>query len=71
MHNLYLLLLAIAVATPSTMDVPTAPSPFQSAPSSSPSFLTGRRGSRAKEKDKDKDKKDRPERPSRSGRKKS
>ncbi|NVJ07028.1 HNH endonuclease [Myxococcus sp. AM001] len=57
MHTLYLVLLAVAVATPSTMEVPAAPSPFEPAPLLESVIPDGQAGIAGR--DKDKDKKDR------------
>ncbi|WIG93709.1 HNH endonuclease signature motif containing protein [Myxococcus sp. SDU36] len=59
MHTLYLVLLAVAVATPSTMEVPAAPSPFEPAPLLESVIPDGQAGIAGRDKDKDKDKKDR------------
>lgn len=57
--NLLLLAVTVAVATPSTMEVPVAPSPFQPVPLLESVTPDGQSGIAGKEKDKDKNKKDR------------
>ncbi|AEI64122.1 HNH endonuclease [Corallococcus macrosporus] len=61
MHTLYLVLLAVAVATPSTLELPAAPSPFAPAPLLESVIPDGQPVISRKDKDKaqEKNKKDR------------